>query len=105
MTETTSITDELIRAAFIERVKRALGNGYADGLISDASTEEDVAELRAFEDRLKAAQTVGQIIKACRDSSWDYPSTMEALVEALIPEAILRKDEFEGAPGIYDFDT
>jgi hypothetical protein len=95
----------MIRAAFIERVKRTIGNDYADGMISDASTEEEVADLRAFENRLKAAKTIGHIIKACRDSSWDYPSTMERLVEALIPDALLREDEFEGAPGIFEFDT
>src|SRR5215831_9820224 len=105
LTYGSALTDDMIRAAFIERVRRTLGNSYADGCLSDASTEEEVADMRAFESRLKAATTIGQIIRACRDSSWDYPHTMERLVEALIPDAIIREDEFEGAPGIFEFDT
>jgi hypothetical protein len=96
---------DVARAAFMERVKREVGNYLEEGALSDASDEVEVERVRTFENNLKAAQTVGEIFKACRDASHDYPTTVGAIVRALIPAGILREDEFDATPSMYEFDT
>lgn len=100
-----TLTDEMLRAAFMERVRTTIGNRYGDGALSDASTEEDVAQVRELESALKASNTIGEIMRALRDNAWDYPAAVTMVIEALIPETMLREDELDAAPSMYEFDT